>query len=199
MTGSGFSEPVLSDPAAQRAAWLRREKCRARRELGDMERRKLSGLIAKKLQKLPEYKEAKTLLCYVSYGSEADTCDLIVKALAEKKKVYCPKVEGDGLGFYRIFSLADLKPGYRSILEPEGRTERFDEAQDWERTVMLVPGTAFDLSGHRIGYGGGYYDRYLSGFAEGKRPFCIGLCFQCQLAEITPCAQDQDMDLVLFA
>lgn len=169
--------------------------------MGEAEREKQSALIGEKLQSLAEYQRAESLLVYVSYGAEVSTHELIRRALAENRRVYCPRVEGEDMAFYRIFSFADLKPGFRGILEPEGRTERFerDDCIRHDRTVILVPGTVFDLAGHRIGYGGGYYDRYLAAFSEHNRPFCIGLCFACQLAKITPCEHDRDMDLVVFA
>lgn len=180
---------------------LRREKCRERLSMSEAERRRLSALIAQRLQRLSEYQRAEYLLVYVSYGAEVFTHELIRRALEENKKVYCPRVEGDNLAFWRIFSFSDLKPGFHGILEPEGVTERFELAalSRHGRAVAIVPGTVFDRMGHRIGYGGGYYDRYLSGLSEGERPFCIGICFACQLAAINPCEHDQSMDLVLFA
>lgn len=187
------------DPAKVRA--LRREKYRARLAMSKAEREKKSALICEKLWKLPEYQDADRLLVYVSYGAEVSTHELIRRALTENRKVYCPRVEGDKITFYRIFSFSDLRPGYRGIPEPEAGRERFEVNASGchDRTVIIVPGTAFDPDGHRIGYGGGYYDRFLGEFPGSSRPFCVGLGFDCQLTKITPCEHDVDMDLVLFA
>lgn len=123
--------------------------------------------------------------------------------------------------FYRIFSREDLKPGFRGIPEPEGRSLAFEKhkADDWQAesrearrqddagngfgkypdALLIAPGTVFDRTGHRIGYGGGYYDRYLGQFSVEHRPYCIGLCFSCQLAErILPETHDVRMDRVIF-
>ena len=111
-----------------------------------------------------EYREADAVLAYVSYKSEVDTTALIQQALADGKHVFAPKVSGSEMEFWQISSLEDLREGYRGILEPEQSIS----FTDWiskhigSKVMMWMPGVAFDRERHRIGYGGGFYDRYLN-------------------------------------
>ena len=92
----------------------------------------------------------------------------------------------------RFFIGAELEKGFKGIPEPQGGAEILPEAGD----IMLLPGLAFTLDGERLGYGGGYYDRYLAALAE--RPLCIGICFKEQLVESLPAEPtDQRVDLLL--
>lgn len=178
---------------------LRRDKIRLRRLMSEEERMCKSNEIVRSVLKHEIYRKAESLLIYVSYGEEVSTQELIKTALAEEKRVFCPKVERENMKFYRIFSLEELKAGFHGILEPDGNTPAY-EGQDNAAALLLAPGTVFDREGHRIGYGGGYYDRYLGAFAEKERPYCIGLCFACQLTErIEPKEHDVSMNEVMFA
>lgn len=107
------------------------------------------------------YKNAVTLLAYASYGSEISTHSIINRALAESKKVYLPKVIEKDIVFYRINSLEELIEGYKGIPEPIGDSERFIYDDSNDKAMILMPGLAFDNDGNRIGYGGGFYDRFL--------------------------------------
>lgn len=191
---------------------FRKEKCRARRALAETARAAQNAEIFQKVTALQAYREAKTILIYASYGAEADTFSIIRHALLQGKRVYCPRVEEDHLVFYRIHSTEDLKPGYRSILEPAPGGEAYsflktvrtqepaETAALHKKELIIVPGTVFDEKGHRIGYGGGFYDRFLSGFRGDDRPCFAGLCFGCQMTEqILPRAHDVDMDLVIHS
>ena len=129
------------------------------------QRRDYSDRIIKKLTNLSCYREADAVLTYVSFRSEVDTIPLIEQAYADGKAVFAPKVTGKEMEFYRIFSLDDLSAGYRGILEPTGELSFYGRMTDRTSQTILVcmPGAAFDRARHRIGYGGGFYDRYLSG------------------------------------
>lgn len=176
---------------------LRRQKLALRRHLTAQERHLASDRIGRQLQELIPWRNAKVLLCYASYDTEVSTQALLCSALSQKKQVYCPKAAADGtMDFYRIYSVRDLSPGFHGILEPDGTTQRYSPSDG--RTLLLAPGTVFDRHGHRIGYGGGYYDRWLARFSRQERPFCIGLCFSCQLVEqLWPQPHDIAMDMVL--
>lgn len=110
-----------------------------------------------KLMHHPFYEQAETIYSYVSYNQEADTWSLIAFSLSIGKKVAVPKVIGKELKFFYIKSLEELKPGYKGIYEPITNAVADDES-----ALMIMPIVAFDRERHRIGYGGGYYDRYLS-------------------------------------
>lgn len=118
------------------------------------------------------FKNAKSVLTYVSKDIEVDTFDLIKKCLSKGKIVAAPvcKTETKQMGFYIINSVDDLEKGAFGLLEPKPDCE---ELTDTKNSVCIVPGFCFDNNGYRLGYGYGYYDRYLENF-EGKT---IGICY----------------------
>lgn len=131
------------------------------------------------------YKNSNLFLVYVSFGSEADTRNIINKIIGDKKRVAVPKCTGKGImTFIEIKSLDELIPGKYGIPEPEyNDTARID---NYSGAVCLTPGAAFDIAGKRIGYGGGYYDRYLS-----VRPDILraGICYSEFLFDAVPSEQ----------
>lgn len=149
------------------------------------ERSEKSRRIAEKVIKHPAYRETGHLLTYVSYKSEADTLFLIEHALENGKKVYCPKVRGREMDFYRIGSPEDLEEGYKGIREPRTQNgEKVYRAGEEQRKIlMLMPGSVFDKERNRIGYGGGYYDRYLEKHTEF---ITMAICFEMQVQEKIP-------------
>ena len=143
------------------------------------------------------WKQAKQVLLYASYGSEVSTGLLIDAALAAGKEVFLPKVLGDQMEFFRITDRAELAPGYQHILEPPGQTKRFLPDASIP-TLLTAPGLAFDRSGARIGYGKGFYDRYLGNIPAADRPYLVGLCFSCQLFEILDGQKPHDINMDLI-
>ena len=201
---------------------IRQAALERRDSLTDKQRRNYSDRIIERLVSLPGYREAEAILTYVSFRSEVNTFPLLDRVFSDGKAVFVPKVSGKEMDFYRIFSEADLTEGYHGILEPSGG-QLFDgwmndqisqrvggrqeqplknrEEQEGEPAVLSVmicmPGAAFDRACHRIGYGGGFYDRYLSGRsaaaegAEGKTHLCAAyltaaLAYDCQVFEEIP-------------
>ncbi|CUH92610.1 5-formyltetrahydrofolate cyclo-ligase [Herbinix luporum] len=129
-------------------------------------RREYDKDIHERLFELPEFKDCNKLFTYVSFGSEVDTFAIINKALGMKKEVYIPKVEGKNLNFYKINKLEGLVRSKFGILEPEGINNPYLASHLQEdNKLMLLPGLAFDKYGNRIGYGAGYYDRYLGAYS----------------------------------
>lgn len=179
------------------AAVLRQEKLSLRRKMGQSQRERQSRQIARAVQACPVWQNARCILLYASYKTEVSTDSLLMAALDANKSVYYPRVEGQEMEFYRIASREELAPGYKGILEPVQSGEKYVLVPD---TLLIAPGAVFDRQGHRIGYGGGYYDRYLGRFAKPQRPYCMGLCFACQITpKIVPKAHDILMDSVIFA
>ncbi len=133
---------------------------------------------------LDKYPEIKNLNIYVSTPEEADTKHIIEKALKEGMyEVAVPKVTGRDMDFYRIGSIEELKPGTMGILEPvKDRTRLFNKADEDKKraAAVIMPGLAFTREGKRLGYGGGYYDRYLAGESLFKK---IALCYSFQLLD----------------
>lgn len=128
--------------------------------MSDAEIEELSASLCLDLYKLDEYKNASCIFAYVSYNQEVRTRDLIEHALKDGKKVAVPRVYGDIMSFKYILGLRDLIPGYMGIPEPSEELECADNRED--DVLMIMPGLAFDEAGNRVGYGKGYYDRYLA-------------------------------------
>lgn len=131
------------------------------------------------------YKNSNLFLVYVSFGSEADTGNIINKIIGDKKRVAVPKCTGKGImTFIEIKSMDELIPGKYGIFEPE--YNEACEIKAYSGAVCLTPGAAFDIRGKRIGYGGGYYDRYLSLRSEILR---VGICYSEFLFDAVPTEQ----------
>lgn len=138
--------------------------------------------VAQKVLTHQWYINATDFLVFKSYGSEISTKSMISKALRDGKRVYLPRVltDGEHMEFFRIESPSDVVNGYRGILEPKGNEMFQYESGNKEQVLMIMPGVAFDQEGNRIGYGKGFYDRYLSK-KEGLRT--IAVAFRCQMVE----------------
>lgn len=144
-------------------------------------------------------------LCYVSYRSEVDTKEFITWCLGQGKMVFVPKVlQESNMAFYRIFGPEDLAAGYQGILEPKALPE--NALSDWLKKAgkevvslrMLLPGAAFDKKGNRIGYGGGFYDRWLAKAGALGNLERIGLAYRMQVVENFPADSfDQDRKSVV--
>ena len=161
----------------------RREGLKRRSGLTGEERACAEERIRKALFALPQYQNAGRLLIYASYGEEVSTWELMEAALAAGKQVFCPRVEGAGsMSFYRINGIKELASGFRGILEPpaqEWRKYRMLPLPEGETDLVVMPGAAFDRSCGRLGYGGGYYDRFLQ--TRDIRKIALG--FACQILD----------------
>lgn len=122
-----------------------------------------SDQIADRIFQCQWYKEAESVLSYASFRSEAETDRLNRQILNDGKKLYLPKtyMAEKCIRFYRCHDLKKLQKGYQGILEPTEK-ELFVPGEEKTTALMLMPGAAFDNRGGRIGYGGGYYDRFLN-------------------------------------
>ena len=156
---------------------LRRE-IQARRDAIDPVRRSVnSKKIWERLAKLEVFKEAKDIACYVNFRSEVETLDFLIKHLDEKK-FYIPRTKDKEMDFVLLRDLEELKRDSFGILSPQGNQVISPEDLD----LILTPGIAFTLQGGRLGYGGGFYDRYF------KKTHCpsLGLAFEEQILENLP-------------
>lgn len=129
-------------------------------------------------------------LCFVSYGSEIATQELLQEALRLGKKVYVPKVtnvsDDSKMHFFRMTDLSELSEGYKGIPEPTGFTEKYEyRAEEAEKTLLLMPGAAFDGFRNRLGYGKGFYDSFLAD-KEALQLRTIAVGFRCQMVEEIP-------------
>lgn len=141
---------------------LRSNYLSVRASLPAKNRASSDAAIRKSLSGFDIFCDARIVLTYVSFGPEVDTRALIAALLEEGRRVAVPLVnrKAHKMGFHEIFSLDDLEPGTMGILEPANPGHELT-VPELVRTVCLVPGLVFDGDGHRVGYGGGYYDRFL--------------------------------------
>jgi 5-formyltetrahydrofolate cyclo-ligase len=126
-----------------------------------------------KTQKI--FMEASDILVYVSYNQEVETLPFIDECLKLGKNIYVPKVYEREMKFHKIISIDELEPGKYGILEPQNENI-FCKTTG----LMIVPGLAFDSEFHRVGYGGGFYDRYLS---KDNTFMKVALCFDFQIVD----------------
>ena len=172
---------------------LRREIREKKRAMSESEIDARSARLGELLRASQVYQEAKTIYFYLPYNQEVRTVPMLEQALKDGKKVAVPKVYGDDMKFLYLEDLSRIGRGYAGIPEP-----LFDEpvAQD-PTALVLMPGLAFDREGHRIGYGGGFYDKFLA--AEPNHP-TIALCYEFQMLPKVETEQfDIPVDQVLWA
>lgn len=141
-----------------------------------------SNRIAKKLFAQPFYKQAECIYLYVSYNQEIDTVGIIKHILEDNKRVAVPKVVDKNMEFHEISSLNQLSEGAFGIQEPTVNKPVSGDPEWASSNLMIIPGLAFDKKGSRIGYGGGYYDRYLHKYAD-KIGLKIALAYDFQVLE----------------
>ena len=136
------------------------------------------------------------IFLYASYRHEADTWEFLGECLKKKIPVALPKIAEDRkhLDFYYIASEEDLERGFMGIMEPKTDCRPADYAEGAEHRMILVPGVAFDHHCNRIGYGKGYYDRYLASHDFAVKA-ALGFEFQI-VPDIHPNATDIPMDAV---
>ena len=172
---------------------LRREIRARKRAMTEEEIETRSAKLAQLFFASEAYQNAKTIYGYLPYNQEVRTVPMLERALKDGKKVAVPKVYGDEMKFLYLDDLNAVAKGYAGIPEPIA-----DEpvAHD-ETALVLMPGLAFDPQGHRIGYGGGFYDKFLA--AEPHHP-TLALCYEFQmLPKLDVEDHDIPVDTVLWA
>lgn len=157
----------------------------------EIERR--SQALCRKFLQSEAYQRARTLYGYLPYNQEVRTVPMLVQALKDGKQVAVPKVYGDEMKFILMEDLSTVEKGYAGIPEPVA-----DEPVACDETALvLMPGLAFDPQGHRIGYGGGFYDKFLA--REPNHP-TLALCYDFQMLQQLETEEfDIPVDLVLWA
>ena len=139
------------------------------------------------------YKNAKTIYGYLPYNQEVRTVPMLEQALRDGKRVAVPKVYGEEMKFLYLDDLTQVAKGYAGIPEPIAD----EPVADDKTALVLMPGLAFDPEGHRIGYGGGFYDKFLA--AEPDHP-TLALCYEFQmLPKLDTEEHDIPVDTVLWA
>ena len=152
-----------------------RAKCKQlRTEMSPEKKAEKDRLILERIISSDAYKNASIILTYVSTAIEVDTLALMEQAMKDKKRVAVPRcIDGTrNMDFYFITSLSDLEKGTFGVMEPV--PEKCVKAYAFETALCIVPGLSFDMKGYRLGYGKGYYDRFLSAH---PRLVKMGICY----------------------
>ena len=155
---------------------LRRSIREQKRAMTDVQIREKSEQLARLFLDTEEYRRAKSIYGYLSYNQEVRTLPILRQALRDGKRVAVPKCYGEEMRFIWLDDLSAVAKNAMGIPEPiaDGPV-----AQD-ETALVLMPGVAFDRAGNRIGYGGGYYDKFLA--REGNHP-TLALCYAFQMVD----------------
>ncbi|MCR4616001.1 MAG: 5-formyltetrahydrofolate cyclo-ligase [Clostridiales bacterium] len=173
---------------------LRKEYTNIRKSYSPERKKQLDVKVTRRLLNLWAFREAGTVLCYVSSSLEVDTGEIIKTALSMGKSVAVPRCgeTARSMDFYFINSLDELSAQHFGILEPEADESR--KLTDLSNGFCIVPGLSFDVNGFRLGFGGGYYDKFLEEF----RGVSAGLCYEDCIAKKLPRGRyDKSINMVV--
>jgi len=176
---------------------LRQKILGARDGLSDKVRQAKSISVMQNFWTLPGMQQWSTLFIYVNFRSEVETLELIKKCINRDIRVAVPLVEASAVRMIPLLIKdpeQDLVPGYYNIPEPDPKKSL--RLEPGEIDAAVIPGSVFDIHGGRLGYGGGYYDRFLLNDApQAKR---IGLAFELQVVDNVPLEpHDQPLDILI--
>ena len=157
-------------------AELRKKILQEMKALSQEQKQAMDRALTERFLQHPFYQEAKTIATYLSFPHEFQTQELIEQALKDGKKVLIPKTYPKGRMEFVVYDPKQLAKTSFGLLEPQGDLEEVDSSQI---DLIHVPGLVFTMDGYRIGYGGGYYDRYLEHFAG----HTMSTIYPCQVQE----------------
>ena len=162
---------------------LRKDLIQIRKNMPKKEVLEKSKQIKKRLFEMDEFKQASSILFYVSYGNEVYTHDMVKECLSKKRNVVVPVTDKENrqLILSKLGSWNDLTQGAYNILEP--KKEKMKGASIFEIDLVIIPGVGFDEHGCRMGHGVGYYDDFLKDAANALH---VGLAFEKQIVERIP-------------
>lgn len=171
---------------------LIRTEIRKRRDLlSNLAREEKSEKIMKYFFELNDYKSAEKIMCYISFSSEVNTFPMLKRIISDKGSVWVPVIRGNDILAVRIKSLYGLRKNKFGILEPSHARREKEVYFD----IIVVPGIAFDKKGNRIGFGKGYYDRFLNKIPAKRK---IALCFDFQILPKLPTSEsDQKVEKII--
>ncbi len=157
---------------------IRQRVLQSRRRLSEEVWKKNTHIICDKVVTHPYFLEAEAVYCYVDYQREVGTSLIIEQAHMMGKKVAAPKIDGDDMRFYYFNDFAELSEGYKGILEPRAERLAYDK-----HALVIMPGAAFDVYRNRIGYGKGFYDRFLRDHPSYRT---MAIAFELQMVDEIP-------------
>ena len=165
-------------------AELRKQVLQEMKAISQEQKQAMDQALTDQFLKHPFYQEAKVIATYLSFPHEFQTQGLIDQALRDGKQVLIPKTYPQGRMEFVVYDPQQLVKTSFGLLEPQGDLEVVDRSQI---DLIHVPGLAFTTEGYRIGYGGGYYDRYLENFAGHS----LSTIYPCQVQEFN--SEDHDV------
>ena len=165
-------------------AELRKQVLQEMKAIPRQQKQFIDQTLTERLLQHPFYQEAKVIATYLSFPHEFQTQELIEQALKDGKKVLIPKTYPKGRMDFVVYDPQQLVKTSFGLLEPQGNLEVVDASQI---DLIHVPGLAFTMEGYRIGYGGGYYDRYLKHFTG----HTLSTVYPCQIRDFIP--EDHDI------
>ena len=172
-------------------AELRKKILQEMKTLSQEQKQAMDRVLTERFLKHPFYQEAKTIATYLSFPHEFQTQELIKRMLKDGKKVLIPKTYPKGRMEFVVYDPQQLAKTSFGLLEPQGDLEVVEPSQI---DLIHVPGLAFTTEGYRIGYGGGYYDRYLEHFAG----HTMSTIYPCQVQEFNSENHDIPVQEVLI-
>ncbi len=170
---------------------LRKQVLHEMKALTREQKQFIDQALTERLLHHPFYQEAKVIATYLSFPHEFQTQELIEQALKDGKKVLIPKTYPKGRMDFVVYDPQQLVKTSFGLLEPQGNLEVVDASQI---DLIHVPGLAFTTEGYRIGYGGGYYDRYLKHFSG----HTLSTIYPCQIKDFIPENHDIPVQEVLI-
>ncbi|MCR4780867.1 MAG: 5-formyltetrahydrofolate cyclo-ligase [Ruminiclostridium sp.] len=168
---------------------LRRELVALRRAMSENVRKELDERIYNNLAENGRVRSCGTFLVYASSPDEVDTRRFINALLAGGKTVAVPKCTGKDMAFLTVKSLGSLTRSSFGVDEPTDGTE----ITEFRDTVCVVPGLRFDRNGYRLGWGGGFYDRFLARYSG----YSVGICYECCCGDVPADTYDVPVDAVI--
>ena len=166
--------------------FLRNSLIEKRLEMSREEVNEKSVIISDKLLKAKDYLNCNDIYIYISIKNEVETKYIIEDSLKKGKKVAVPKIiNKEVMKFYYIHSIQDVKKGYFDTYEPINIKS---EAIPNKNSIFIVPGVAFDYNNNRLGYGGGFYDKYFNALTF--KPKKIGIAYSFQIIEEVPTTKE---------
>ena len=170
---------------------LRKQVLQGLKSLSKKEKQSMNAWLTEQLLQHPFYKEAKTIATYLSFPHEFQTARLIEQAQKDEKTILIPKTYSHGKMDFVVYKPEQLERNSFGLLEPQGDFTILEPSQI---DLIHVPGLAFNTSGYRVGYGGGYYDRYLEHFPGNT----ISTLYPCQIQDFRPDPHDIPVEEVLI-
>lgn len=171
---------------------FRKYMLQLRASYSEEERKVLSEKASKLFLQMPFYQQSKKIALFASFRQEMDTWAIIDASLRDRKSVYLPRIHKKRMYFFPVLSISDLTMNSMGIMEPPFQKDDYAR-QDLD--LILVPGLAFGTDGSRLGYGGGYYDRFLK---TQSRALKLGFGFFFQKFDSVPaCDYDYGVDAFL--